>query len=77
MVERGGPASAKGWAFERFVSEILAGQLEVTGVEGEIGAAGDLGVDIVGQQDGRIVLEGYSQGNVRLVTKLLNSGAPT
>jgi hypothetical protein len=56
MVERGGRASAEGWAFERFVSDILAGQPEVTGVEGEIGAAGDLGVDIAGQQDGRIVL---------------------
>jgi hypothetical protein len=56
MVERGGRAAAQGWAFERFVRDILAGQPDVTGVEGEVGAAGDLGIDIAGRQGGRPVL---------------------
>ncbi|MFG2102979.1 restriction endonuclease [Micromonospora echinaurantiaca] len=56
------PATAQGWAFERFVSELLSGMPDVTEVETEGGAAGDIGIDIVAQRQGRpLLVEAKSQ----------------
>lgn len=50
------PANAQDWAFERFVRELLVRMPDVTGVETDLGAAGDVGVDIAAQQHGRPLL---------------------
>jgi hypothetical protein len=55
-VNRGGRAEFSGWAFERFVSEVLAGQPGVTGTDLGREAADDLGVDLATRQAGRPVL---------------------